>query len=129
MVLGSDRRRCHRDDEPPALNVASQLISDGYGGAVQLTLKPDVAGRKNRLAIGFAADFGRTGFLQSQQSAGITPERETPGEGPFAQTVDVANVTRQLGLYATDTISMAASMRFTRLQPSSSRSSPRMCRA
>ena len=94
-------------DEPPAFNVTSRLVSDGYGAATQLTLKPDVAGQHNRLAIGVAADFGRTGFQQAQQNAGITPDRETPGEGPFAQTVDVANDTRQLGLYATDTISIA----------------------
>jgi len=94
-------------DEPPAFNVVSGFVSRGYGAAAQITLLPDLLGRRNRFTIGAAADFGGTDFHQQQQNADITAERETPGTGPFTQTVDVRTDTRQLGIYATDTLAIA----------------------
>ena len=95
-------------DEPPAFNVVSGFVSNGYGGATQITVPGDLFGLRNRLTVGASADLGRTDFRQRQQDAGITGDRETPGEGAFVQTVDVRTDTRQLSVYATDTLALTA---------------------
>src|SRR5206468_11769221 len=65
------------------------------------------------LTLGVAADLGDTDFGQSEQPAAITPERETPGIGMFASTASVRTTTRNLGLYATDTLSLTEALAAT----------------
>ncbi len=92
---------------PPAFFVTSTVASRGWGGAAQLALLPALGGHRNRLTVGAAADLGDTDFTQTQQAATITPERETPGFGPAVPTADVRTATRNVALYATDTIAFA----------------------
>jgi iron complex outermembrane recepter protein len=96
-------------DSPPAFNVQSNIASRGWGATAQLTLLPTFAGHRNRFTLGIAADLGDTDFTQSEQPAGITAFRETPGIGPPAPDADVRTTTRNYALYATDTLAFADS--------------------
>lgn len=91
---------------PPAFNVASAIDTRGGGASLQLTLTPDLAGHRNSLTVGVAADLGATGFRQSEQPAAITTDRETPAAGGYTKTTDVDTQSRHYGIYAIDTLSL-----------------------
>jgi len=98
---------------PPAFNVASATDTRGWGASGQLTLTPDLAGHRNRLTLGVAADLGETGFRQSEQPAAITADRQTPASGGYTQNTDVDTQNRYYGIYAIDTLSLNDSVAVT----------------
>jgi outer membrane receptor protein involved in Fe transport len=100
-------------DSPPAFNVASNVASRGWGAALQLALLPALAGRRNRLTLGAAADLGDTDFAQSEQPAAVTPDRETIGIGSPVPDANVRTTTRNYSLYAMDTIALTESLAAT----------------
>ena len=100
-------------DSPPAFNVASNVASRGWGAALQLALLPALAGRRNRLTLGAAADLGDTDFAQSEQPAAVTPDRETIGIGSPVSDASVRTTTRNYSLYAMDTIALTESLAAT----------------
>ncbi len=93
-------------DSPPAFNVQSTIASRGWGGSLQATLLPELAGRRNRLVVGISADLGDSDFEQTEAPAAITPQRETVSSGPAVPETAVRTTTRNVAIYATDTIAL-----------------------
>ena len=88
-------------------NVITRTDTDGFGGAVQLTLLGDVLGYKNQFTSGVSADFGRTNFSSDTQLATVVGTQTVsvlPVTTP--QTVRLNADNDYYGLYATDTFSL-----------------------
>lgn len=99
---------------PLAVNVATITATDGFGGALQMTLLGDLAGHNNQLTGGVSADFGRTNFKSDTQLAdivGITTVSVHPLIIP--QTVRLKADNDYYGLYATDTFSFNDKLHMT----------------
>jgi outer membrane receptor protein involved in Fe transport len=100
--------------DPYSSNVVTTTNTDGYGGALQLTLLGDLAGRKNQFTAGISADLGRTKFKSDTQIAnivGIETVSIEPIDTP--QTVRLKADNDYYGLYATDTFSMTDQLHLT----------------
>jgi outer membrane receptor protein involved in Fe transport len=100
--------------DPYASNVVTTTDTDGYGGAVQMTLLTDFAGHKNQFTAGFSADFGRTKFSSDTQIAdvvGIETVSIQPINAP--QTVRLKANNDYYGLYATDSFSLTEKLHVT----------------
>ncbi|NKJ51292.1 TonB-dependent receptor [Burkholderia sp. SG-MS1] len=93
------------DDEPPATNAQSDIVTDSYGASLQLTLLQKLFGKKNEFIIGAAADLSNTRFTQSAQDAFFTDTRATVGDGPFVQQTDAKTRNENYGIYFSDTFS------------------------
>jgi outer membrane receptor protein involved in Fe transport len=93
------------DDEPPATNAQSVIVTDSYGASLQLTLLQRLFGKNNQFTIGAAADLANSHFTQSLQNAFFTDDRATVGDGPFVQTTDAKTRNENYGIYFTDTFS------------------------
>ncbi|MFL5422869.1 MAG: TonB-dependent receptor [Myxococcales bacterium] len=91
----------------------STIGQNGYGGAVQLTVVGPVAGLKNQLAVGAAADLGDVHFTQETQSAAFTADRGTVATGDFAFETDVQTTNQYYGLYFTDTLTLTEGLSLT----------------
>jgi outer membrane receptor protein involved in Fe transport len=96
-----------------ASNDRSTIGQNGYGGAVQLTVVGPLAGLKNQLAVGAAADLGDVHFTQETQPAAFTPDRGTVAAGDFAFETDVQTTNQYYGLYLTDTLSLRDGLSLT----------------
>ncbi|MFL5298899.1 MAG: TonB-dependent receptor domain-containing protein, partial [Anaeromyxobacteraceae bacterium] len=96
-----------------ATNDRSTIDQDGWGGALQLMLLSRVAGLKNQLALGGAADLGDVHFTQESQPASFTASRGAVGAGDFAVGTDVKTTNRYYGLYLTDTLSPGGGLSLT----------------
>jgi iron complex outermembrane receptor protein len=99
---------------PLAVNVVTSTDTDGFGGALQMTLLGDLAGHKNQFTGGVSADFGRTDFKSDTQLAnivGITTVSIQPISTP--QTVRLKADNDYYGLYATDTFSFNDKLHMT----------------
>jgi iron complex outermembrane recepter protein len=104
------------DFEPPsapgepapstAFNDRSTIGQKGYGGALQLTVIRPIAGLKNQLALGAAADLGDVHFTQETRPAAFTANRGTVGTGDFVLETDVQTTNQYYGLYLTDTLTL-----------------------
>jgi outer membrane receptor protein involved in Fe transport len=79
-----------------------------YGAAAQLGVAAPAAGRENHLFVGAGVNEGRAGFMAASALARLGPDRGTVGSGivDAASRVDVGSVTRDLGVYASDTLSV-----------------------
>ena len=88
--------------DPQAFNDRSNIVTNGYGGSVQLSLLADVWGRKNNFTVGASADLGRTEFSQTQEDANFTPDRGTIGSGVTTLQTDVDTTNDYYGIYFTD---------------------------
>ncbi len=100
--------------DPYASNVVTTTDTNGYGGAVQLTLFDDLAGHGNQLTGGISADFGRTTFSSETQSAnlaGINIVSILPVNTP--QTVRLTANNDYYGLYGADTFSFTKKLHMT----------------
>jgi outer membrane receptor protein involved in Fe transport len=100
--------------DPYSSNVVTTTNTDGYGGALQLTLLGDLAGRKNQFTAGISADLGRTRFKSDTRIANIIGI-ETVSIQPIntPQTVRLKADNDYYGLYATDTFSMTEQLHLT----------------
>ena len=99
---------------PLAVNVVTETDTDGFGGALQMTLLGDLAGHQNQFTGGMSADFGRTDFRSDTQLADIVGI-ETVSIRPFEipQTVRLKADNDYYGLYATDTFSFNDELHMT----------------
>ncbi len=100
--------------DPYSSMVFATTDTDGYGGAIQITLLGDLAGHKNQFTAGLSADFGRTKFRSDTQIAdivGIETVRIQPVNTP--QTVRLKADNDYYGLYATDTFSLTDQLHVT----------------
>ncbi|MFL6579362.1 MAG: TonB-dependent receptor, partial [Burkholderiales bacterium] len=88
--------------DPQAFNDRSSIVTNGYGGSVQLSLLGNLWGRKNNFTVGGSADLGRTEFSQTQEDANFTPDRGTVGSGATTLQTDVNTTNDYYGLYFTD---------------------------
>jgi len=80
-----------------------------YGAAAQVAVGAPIAGRENHLFVGAAANEGRANFNAAATLARLTqPDHGTISSGivDAASRVAVDSVSRDLGLYATDTLSL-----------------------
>ncbi len=99
--------------ESTAFNDRSTIDQNGYGGALQLTLPGRIAGLKNQLALGAAADLGDVHFTQRTQPAEFKADRGTVATGPFVLGTDVETTNQYYGLYVTDTLSLTDRLSLT----------------
>lgn len=100
--------------DPLASNVASRTDTDGYGGALQLTLLGDIFAHKNQFTGGVSADFGRTDFSSDTQIADVVGS-QTVSLLPITtpQSVRLKANNDYYGLYATDTFSFTDKLHMT----------------
>ena len=93
--------------EPQAFNDRSQIVTNGYGGSMQLSLLGDLGGRKNNFTVGASADLGRTHFSQTEEEADFSSDRGTVGSGVRTLQTDVNTTNDYYGLYFTDVYSFS----------------------
>jgi outer membrane receptor protein involved in Fe transport len=101
-------------DSVTASNVITKTNTDGFGGALQMTLLNDLIGHKNQFTGGLSADFGRATFKSDTQKAdiiGITTV-SIPGNDPLS-TVRLKAKNDYYGLYGTDTFSITDKLHMT----------------
>jgi iron complex outermembrane recepter protein len=82
---------------------------ESHGVAAQVAVGAPVAGRENHLFVGAVANEGRASFTSQSALARLTqPDRGTVSAGivDADSRVAVDSVSRDLGLYATDTLSL-----------------------
>ena len=109
---GARRRRQPDPVRPPspfnASENATRTRQQGYGVSAQIAVEAPVAGRENHLFVGAAANEGRASFTSSSALARLSQNRGTVSSGivDAESRVAVDSVTRDLGLYATDTFSL-----------------------
>jgi outer membrane receptor protein involved in Fe transport len=100
---------------------------ESLGASGQVTVLGELAGRRNQLTLGAAADASRTRFVQTQQLGFLNADRSVTGVAAFADGVTGGNVdgqpldsrvdldgrVRTLSLYATDTLSFGDAVHLT----------------
>ncbi len=97
-----------------ASNVVTKTDTDGFGGALQMTLLNDLIGHKNQFTGGVSADFGRTKFNSDTQNADIIGITTVS-----SQSLDILSTVRlkadndYYGLYGTDTFSITDKLHVT----------------
>ena len=102
------------NDLVKASNVVTKTDTDGFGGALQMTLLNDLIGHKNQFTGGVSADFGRTKFNSDTQNAdiiGITTVSSQPLD--ILSTVRLKADNDYYGLYGTDTFSITDKLHVT----------------
>ncbi|MEO9137367.1 MAG: TonB-dependent receptor [Casimicrobiaceae bacterium] len=97
----------------PATNDRATIDESSYGGGVQWTARTQFAGHAHQLAIGAGANGGITHFAQASQPAAFTSDRGTIGTGAYADTTIVALRNSDAGIYASDTVALAAAWTMT----------------
>ena len=96
------------DDDNPAANDRSTTDTGSYGGALQWTYRMKHDGVSHQVALGASANGSQTTFTQATQPATFTDDRGTFATGPFTPTTDADLRTADGGVYASDTINVAA---------------------
>jgi outer membrane receptor protein involved in Fe transport len=91
-------------DTTQATNDRSVIVTDSYGGSLQLTLLNHLAGMDNQLVLGAAADFANSHFTQTSQDAFFTDSRATVGIGGFEPQTDAVTRNQNLGVYFENTL-------------------------
>jgi len=95
-------------------NVLTTTDTDGFGGALQMTLLGDLAGHQNQFTAGASADFGRTSFSSDTQVADVVGSQTVsvlPITAP--QSVRLKARNDYYGLYGTDTFSFNDKLHMT----------------
>jgi outer membrane receptor protein involved in Fe transport len=101
-------------DPVMASNVVTKTNTNGFGGALQMTLLNDLIGHKNQFTGGVSADFGRTNFSSDTQNAdivGITTVSKSPLD--VLSNVRLKADNDYYGLYGTDTFSFNDKLHMT----------------
>ncbi|MGF6779911.1 TonB-dependent receptor [Paraburkholderia sp. GAS334] len=91
-------------DTIQATNDQSVIITDSYGGSLQLTLLNRLAGMDNQFVLGAAADFANSHFTQQSQNAFFTDSRATIGIGGFQPRTDAKTRNQTFGVYFENTL-------------------------
>jgi len=97
------------DSTVNAATNTTRTRQQGYGAAAQLAVGKPVAGRENHLFAGAGVNEGRANFVAASALARLSPTtREVVSAGVVdaASRVDVDSVTRDLGVYLSDTLSV-----------------------
>ncbi|MDD3354460.1 TonB-dependent receptor [Zoogloea sp.] len=98
----------------------SRTMQENFGLAGQLSLSPDLGGRRNLLILGAGYDQSNLHFKQSGQYGYIHPDRSVipveawadgsqaagPGEEALDSRVNLKGRTQTVSLFATDTLSL-----------------------
>ena len=102
-------------EEPDATNNRSKTETDALGGALQLALENEVAGRDNLLVGGISFDRAETDFAMDTELAELTDTRGTEGLGVYVDEARVRLHTevQHYGLYVTDTLSVSDNLTAT----------------
>ena len=93
-------------DDVQALNDRSAIDQTSYGLGLQLTLNHDLAGRRNQLVLGAGGDFGRATYTLDSQPAAFDASRGAVASGDFEPETNARTRTRNLALYAMDTLAL-----------------------
>jgi outer membrane receptor protein involved in Fe transport len=97
------------DDDFDATNNTSRTTTNGWGGAVQLTITRPLAGRANHFVMGATSDGGRSEYGAETEIARLTDERGTLGTGRFDRdaAVGLRSRVRHTGAFAADFFTVA----------------------
>ncbi len=97
------------DDEFDGTNNTSRTTTNGWGGAVQMTVTRRLAGRANHFVAGATSDGGRSDYHADTEIARLTDERGTIGTGLFDQeaAVRLRSTVRHTGVFAADFFTVA----------------------
>ncbi|KWF25079.1 TonB-dependent receptor [Burkholderia pseudomultivorans] len=87
-------------------NAQSTIVTDSYGGSLQLTLLGKLLGLSNQLVSGVAVDVANSSYVASSQDAYFTDTRAAVGIGGFVPRTDANTRNANLGIYVSDALSL-----------------------
>ncbi|KWF03384.1 TonB-dependent receptor [Burkholderia pseudomultivorans] len=87
-------------------NAQSTIVTDSYGGSLQLTLLGKLFGLSNQLVSGVAVDVANSSYVASSQDAYFTDTRAAVGIGGFVPRTDANTRNANLGIYVSDALSL-----------------------
>ncbi|EJH9638919.1 TonB-dependent receptor, partial [Listeria monocytogenes] len=87
-------------------NAQSTIVTDSYGGSVQLTLLGKLGGMANRLVAGVSADVANSSYVASSQDASFTDARAAIGIGDFVPQTSAKTRNANVGVYLSDALSL-----------------------
>ncbi|AYZ62871.1 TonB-dependent receptor [Burkholderia multivorans] len=93
-------------DTVQGTNAQSTIVTDSYGGSLQLTLLGKLGGMSNQLIAGVAADFANSRYVASSQDAVFTDSRAAIGIGDFVQQTNAKTRNTNVGVYLSDALSL-----------------------
>ncbi|RQT57467.1 TonB-dependent receptor [Burkholderia cepacia] len=93
-------------DTVQGTNAQSTIVTDSYGGSLQLTLLGKLGGMANQLIAGVAADVANSSYVASSQDAYFTDTRAAIGVGDFVQQTRAKTRNANLGVYLSDALSL-----------------------
>ncbi|MCU9953962.1 TonB-dependent receptor [Burkholderia sp. BKH01] len=93
-------------DTVQGTNAQSTIVTDSYGGSLQLTLLGKLGGMSNQLIAGVAADVANSSYVASSQDAYFTDTRAAIGVGDFVQRTNAKTRNANLGVYLSDALSL-----------------------
>ncbi|WP_272546507.1 TonB-dependent receptor [Burkholderia cepacia] len=93
-------------DAVQGTNAQSTIVTDSYGGSLQLTLLGKLGGMANQLIAGVAADVANSSYVASSQDAYFTDTRAAIGVGDFVQQTRAKTRNANLGVYLSDALSL-----------------------
>ena len=98
-----------------ATNNTSQTRQNGYGATLQATFTNPLINRENQFIAGASFDRGGALFNSETELASLTPDRGTIGSGILESEsfVDVEAAVQNIGLYATNTVSITPQLGLT----------------
>lgn len=83
------------------------------GGGLQYTYLGRLAGRGNRLSLGFTTESGRAAFIGEEQTAAFTADRGAVAIAPPVATAQVGLRHGYAHFYVTDTLSLTEALHLT----------------
>ncbi|WP_175810363.1 TonB-dependent receptor [Burkholderia cepacia] len=93
-------------DTVQGTNAQSTIVTDSYGGSLQLTLLGKLGGMANQLIAGVAADVANSSYVASSQDAYFTDTRAAIGVGDFEPQTRAKTRNANLGVYLSDALSL-----------------------
>ncbi|RQT67675.1 TonB-dependent receptor [Burkholderia cepacia] len=93
-------------DAVQGTNAQSTIVTDSYGGSLQLTLLGKLGGMANQLIAGVAADVANSSYVASSQDAYFTDTRAAIGVGDFEPQTRAKTRNANLGVYLSDALSL-----------------------
>lgn len=100
-------------DNAPGENERSEIHTNGYGSALQLTSLVRVFEHDNQLSVGATVDIADTDFSQYSQPAQFVDTRKDEGFAPFKQETRLDAKNHYYGMYFTDTFTILSRLDLT----------------
>jgi outer membrane receptor protein involved in Fe transport len=97
----------------PATNDRASIDQSSYGFALQASARATPGGFGHQIALGVAANGGRTRFAQASQPAAFTSDRGTVASAPYVPTTSVALANSDAAIYASDTVTLGSAWSIT----------------